>query len=654
MGMTKMTHVNIYGPKSSPKPVLEALAQAACFDPDDAAARVNAATGGADNVYDPVLQQAIGIISDLGADKTLKPYDKTTHFTYKQVKPLLEAYAKQISDRGLKKTECEAKLTTYAQTKLQLYHLTNLHTSVDEIFACKYLKVRFGRLPDDSFVKLAFYSDKPFTFKEYDFDGKYHWGMYFVPEDYAQDVDDIFTSLYFERMWVPDFVHGTPQDALAQIITEESEVKKQLAAMSNMSDIATPEQLEELRDIASWLNHEKQIFDMQRYVIVLEHSYYISGYVPTDKVENVKRSLEMIPNIRVAEDAATNKLSPAESETMHPPVELKNPWFVRPFEMFVKMYGLPGYGDIDPTTFVAVTYSILFGIMFGDVGQGIVLCLVGYFIMYKMMHMDIGLVLTRCSVFSVIFGFIYGSVFGFEHALDGFWHMLGFAEKPLEVLAPDSTNFILLSSIAAGVFIIAAAIVTGIFSNIRRGIFAKTIFSVNGVAGLVFYLSIIALLLPMLGISVPFVGTMPYYVICLAVPFVSIFFAEPICKLIEHEKITESFGEMFINGFFDMFDALLSFASNTMSFLRVGGFVLAHAGMMSVVFTLAGMTTNVAVYTIIVVIGNIFVMCLEGLFVAIQVLRLEFYEIFSRFFEATGVPFTPLKISLDTDADKAA
>ena len=82
-----------------------------------------------------------------------------------------------------------------------------------------------------------------------------------------------------------------------------------------------------------------------------------------------------------------------------------------------------------------------------------------------------------------------------------------------------------------------------------------------------------------------------------------------------------------------------------MSFLRVGGFVLAHAGMMSVVFTLAEMAGgNVVLYAVIAAAGNVFVMALEGLFVGIQVLRLEFYEIFSRFFEADGRPFSPLHV----------
>ena len=108
--------------------------------------------------------------------------------------------------------------------------------------------------------------------------------------------------------------------------------------------------------------------------------------------------------------------------------------------------------------------------------------------------MELGRVVARCSVFSVIFGFLYGSVFGYEHVLDPMFHALGFAEKPLEVqLAPKASTTSLIASVVAGVLIIVSAIVTGIISNLRKHIIAKIHLSVNGVSGLVFYVSLIAL-----------------------------------------------------------------------------------------------------------------------------------------------------------------
>ena len=99
--------------------------------------------------------------------------------------------------------------------------------------------------------------------------------------------------------------------------------------------------------------------------------------------------------------------------------------------------------------------------------------------------------------------------------------------------------------------------------------------------------------------------------------------------------------------FFELFEVMLTFIANTMSFLRVGGFVLSHAGMMMVVYTLAEMvaggTAITLSYLLVVVIGNAFVMCLEGMIVGIQVLRLEFYEMFSRYYEGKGKPFISIK-----------
>lgn len=644
MGMVHMLHMNIYGPGRDPRQTLELLARLACFDADEQPS-ITAAGGTKDDPYGPVLTQTLGLLQDLGQPAACPMYDGKGQFQLEDVKEKVEAFAAEVAARSQRKTELAARMNTYEQAKTQLYHLTGLQTSMDEIFACKYLKVRFGRLPKDSYAKLPYYEGHSFTFREYDFDGEYYWGMYFVPESASEEVDSIFASLYFERMWVPDFVHGTPQDALAQIMTEEADLKAEQEAADNLADIAGPADLSWLRGAAAWLNYESQIAQMYRFVVLLDSSYYISGFVPGDKVQELKLALsKKLPDVRVCAD---DEVGVEAGDTLKPPTKLKNNWFSRPFEMFIDMYGMPEYGDIDPTGFVAITYSVLFGIMFGDVGQGILLGLIGYFIMYRKMHLPIGLILTRCSVFSTLFGFVYGSVFGFEHVLDPLYHALGFAEKPIEVLQPDAISTLLLSSVAGGVFLILCAMLAGILSHLKRKQPAHAVFSVNGVVGVVFYFSLILLLVNLVaGLHLPFVGTVPFYVLCLAVPFLGIYFSEPICNRLEGRPREESVGEMLMNGFFEVFDALLSFASNTMSFLRVGGFALAHAGMMTMVFTLADMTTNVVIYAVIVLIGNLFVMALEGLFVGIQVLRLEFYEMFSRFFDADGRPFSPLAVRL--------
>ena len=132
-------------------------------------------------------------------------------------------------------------------------------------------------------------------------------------------------------------------------------------------------------------------------------------------------------------------------------------------------------------------------------------------------------------------------------------------------------------------------------------------------------------------------------------PIFCIFFAAPLSKAVKGRKdfMPKNLGEYIAENFFEMFEYALSYLSNSMSFLRVGGFILSHAGMMSVVMTLSEMTSNPVVNPIIVICGNLFVMALEGLIVGIQVLRLEFYEMFSRFYEGNGTAYAPIQVSYE-------
>lgn len=169
-------------------------------------------------------------------------------------------------------------------------------------------------------------------------------------------------------------------------------------------------------------------------------------------------------------------------------------------------------------------------------------------------------------------------------------------------------------------------------------------FGPNGVAGLVFYASLV------IGFGLQLltgrtIVTLPYILCLIVLPLLVIFFREVLGGLVEHrpDAVPKKWGEFIVQNFFELFELLLTYAGNTISFLRVGAFVLVHAGMMLVVFTLAEMSAGIG-YVIIVIFGNLFVIGLEGLLVGIQVLRLEFYEMFSRFFEGSGRPFRPINV----------
>ena len=128
------------------------------------------------------------------------------------------------------------------------------------------------------------------------------------------------------------------------------------------------------------------------------------------------------------------------------------------------MYGLPDYHEMDPTIFVAITYSFIFGVMFGDVGQGLLLA-VGGLLLYKKKHMDLAAIIGTAGIFSTFFGFMFGSVFGFEDIIDAVW--LRPAEAMTLVPGLGNMNTIFVVAIVFGMFLILLTMVFHIINAVK-------------------------------------------------------------------------------------------------------------------------------------------------------------------------------------------
>ena len=266
--------------------------------------------------------------------------------------------------------------------------------------------------------------------------------------------------------------------------------------------------------------------------------------------------------------------------------------------------------------------------------------------------MAVGRILIPCGISSAVFGLVFGSVFGFEHVLDPLYHALfGLEEKPIEVMNPSMTVNIILGAVLIGLFLIMVAMVLNIVSSLRRRDYESGLFGPNGIAGLVFYASLVA------GLGGQFIGlhliSVPYVLALIVLPLLLIFLREPLGRLAagDPDWKPEKWGEFILQNFFELFEIMLSYLSNTMSFLRVGAFVLVHAGMMMAVFAIGNMFHAFG-FTVAVIIGNALVMVMEALLVAIQVMRLEFYEMFSRYYNGDGRSFRPLSLAADTKPGK--
>ena len=511
-------------------------------------------------------------------------------------------------------------------TIAQLNHMINSDVDFDNLFDCHYLQVRFGRIPTMNLDKLQYYGAQEFLFKTFHKGTKNTYCMYVTTETKAPEIDNIFSSLYFERIHIPEFVHGTPESALEVLKEEDDTARNYLIVLDERIKKLFEDSIEEMNDIYSVSEKLNETYDAQKYVVVFGKNSAVYGFCESKVADDLKKSFEELEDVHV-------EIKPALGDSrLTPPTKLKSNWFSKPFRMFVEMYGVPSYTDFDPTNLVAISYTFLFGMMFGDIGQGIVLSLVG-FIFYKWKGMQLGAVGMRLGISSTIFGAIFGSFFGYEHLYEPMF-------VPMD---SGSTMPLLMAAIATGVILIIISIAFNIILNLKKKRWGELLFSQNGLAGLVFYVAVLLMVANMLvGLELPIGG--PLYIgLLIAMPIFMIFLKEPLSYKLDGEKMfPHGFGAFFTEAFFELFEVLLTFIANTMSFLRVGGFVLSHAGMMLVVYTLAEMVGGVG-YWVVLVFGNAFVMCLEGMIVGIQVLRLEFYEMFSRYYEGKGKPFISIK-----------
>ena len=320
-----------------------------------------------------------------------------------------------------------------------------------------------------------------------------------------------------------------------------------------------------------------------------------------------------------------------------PPTKLENPKLFKPFEMYVKMYGLPAYGEMDPTWFVAITYSFIFGAMFGDAGQGLLL-FIGGLLLYKLKHIDLAGIISCAGIFSTFFGFMFGSVFGFEDIIEPVW--LRPMDAMMNVPFIGKLNTVFIVSIAFGMGIILISMIFHIINGIRAKDTEATWFDANGVAGLIFYgAAVTCIVLFMTGHSLP--GGIVLAVM-FGVPLLLIALKEPLTNKIKKktEKMEQSKAMFVTQAFFELFETLLSYFSNTLSFIRIGAFAVSHASIMEVVLMLAGAESG-HINWVVIVLGNLFVCGFEGLIVGIQVLRLVYYEMFSRFYKGSGREFKP-------------
>ena len=442
-------------------------------------------------------------------------------------------------------------------------------------------------------------------------------------------------SAYLNPLILPDAYQGTPAAIIKSL--KKNIVDSQKIIEAQKSEIAHLRKTyqKQLQSLLWEVRSSRMLTDAITRYGRLQYTYVVVGWAISAGVEDLKQRIKQVSKEAMLEAYPAKR----DGDNQNVPVYLQHAKALLPFQSLVTTYARPRYGELDPTWLIVLTFPLLYGAMFGDLGQGLVLALLGWLIASRKVKAlrsmaGLGGLIMACGLVAAVFGVLYGSVFGFEEGV-----------TPLWMRPTDNIITILVIAIGAGLVILSIGFLLGIYNAFRMKEWGKMLFDHNGIAGLVLYWSILGLvgsatnLLPIPSIV---------FIVLLMLSGIAIMFAEIFKHLVEgHRPLIEGgIGTYLIQAFFELFEALITYLSNSLSYVRVGAFAVAHGGLSSAILILATLVSadKGVGYWIVVLIGNIFIIGFEGLIVGIQTMRLSYYEFFSKFFTGGGARFEPLKL----------
>lgn len=395
----------------------------------------------------------------------------------------------------------------------------------------------------------------------------------------------------------PDWLEGTPTRALARINARLLKLEARIARLYRQLDRLYQEAglAESLGDLTTLEWFVGQVGALE---LASEQFAWVTGWTDDWSGDTLRQALE-------PECGRTLIRFTSAPPGIEPPQILYNARWIRPFEVFARALGVPGGSEADPTPLLALLVPLLFGYMFGDVGQGLVLFVAGWLLRRRF---PLARLLMAGGISATLFGFIFGSLFCIEGLFPPLWlHPL---EAPVTLLVVPLVFAVLLLGLGQLLNGLEAA---------WRGELGRWLWTDAGIL-LIYLAGAGALLLPQL-LWAALAGLVWYLL-------GSARLEGPLHALAAAGELLERGLQLFVN---------------TLSFARVGAFALAHAGLGSAVISLADATGSAPAAVLILILGNLLIILLEGLVVSIQTTRLVLFEFFNRFLRGQGRVFHPLQ-----------
>lgn len=552
----------------------------------------------------------------------------------------LEASSESLWRRHVAATDRAAR---GRDARMRAQRLREAHIAVDRCTRLRFAVLRIGLARAEDLASLAaLLSPASFAIIELGAEGGEILAAVSVAAAGRERLENALRVVPFATLELPADASAWTADAMeGEVRAAEAEAEDARARLAAARAEAAPilEDLWRRAEIGVLLLQAQTFFAAAGRFVV------ISGWIPEPDAEQMRRAILTTTGQRALVDVEKPEdLPEVSSGALRVPILHRNPILLRPFQSLVQLYGTPSYQEIEPTAFFAVSFLLMFGLMFGDLGHGLVLFSAGYLLFRQMPRfLDYGILLMEGGAASMTFGVLYGSCFGIEGLLPVLWM------EPVR----DLPRFMVIA-VGLGAVLVTGGLLLNVINTWRAGEKLHALFSARGLSGAFAYWVVLALVARAV---MPRAFVVPTWALLalLAVAVVLLLLEPTLVRWFDRGpsgRTARAQGTprwlMALEGSVELVDVLFSYFANTISFVRVAAFAAVHAGIFIALFaladTLARLRFGGPLAVLSLVAGNIVMIFLEGLTVSVQVLRLVYYEFFSKFFRGGGEPYRPLML----------